>query len=198
MKCKRIEKWLSDKRDGELPEKKRHILEAHLAKCLSCQSYRDRLPIIEKEAKDLVSPNVGASYWQNSISRLRTKLASISREDYQLIRVKPSLFPETRWAWAGALMLLFIALGLFLILRSGRTIQEIYTFAFEDVMESIDQEIRNNPDLEEQFNSVILASIKENLGETNPFFYENPFFWEGLSEEELKLIETEIKREVKS
>jgi hypothetical protein len=52
--------------------------------------------------------------------------------------------------------------------------------------------------LEELFNSVISASIGENLEDSGwgerPDFYENLILWEDLTEEEMRFLESEIKK----
>lgn len=78
--------------------------------------------------------------------------------------------------------------------------EEFYVLSFEDAIGDIYGEINDDAELEELFNTMILASPDEALeeldGETIPFIIENPLYGDGLSEEELKIIESKIKLEL--
>jgi hypothetical protein len=202
MRCKKIEKWISDRIDGKLAADKRALLDSHIASCASCRAYRERLENIQKESQCVLRPQLVPGYWQESLSRLKAgleaeeKAGRKSRE-----RWAPAFFPKRRWAWAGAASLLVVALGLYFILFSPKPRQEIMAFSFEDAINRIDQEIKNNPELEKDFNSFIQDSIHEHVGEinelTNPFHYENSLFLESLNEEELQLLDSALKKELK-
>ncbi|GAH75314.1 unnamed protein product, partial [marine sediment metagenome] len=79
--------------------------------------------------------------------------------------------------------------------------QEIYVFSFESSLAKIYQEIGSDQELEQLFNSVILASIGETFGDSGwgerPDFYENLILWENLTEEEMRYLESEIKKDNK-
>lgn len=202
MRCRKIEKWISDGIDERLSPEKQAILKTHLSECASCRAYRERLETIHKESQRLFAPRVAPEYWQESLSRLKAgleaeeKTGRKSRE-----RWMPAIFPKWRWAWAGAALLLAAALGLYFILAAPKARQEIMAFSFEDAVNGIDQEIKNNPELEKYFNSFIQDSIHEHVGEisevANPFHYENSLFLESLNEEELQLLESALKKELK-
>jgi hypothetical protein len=202
MRCRKIEKWISDGIDGKLSPEKQAILKTHLDECASCRAYKERLETIQKESQRLFSPQVVPEHWQESLSRLKAgleaeeKAGRKSRE-----RWAPAFFPKRRWAWAGAASLLVVASGLYFILSSPKARQEIRAFSFEDAINRIDQEIKNNPELEKDFNSFIQDSIHEHVGEinelTNPFHYENSLFLESLNEEELQLLDSALKKELK-
>lgn len=202
MRCRKIERWISDGIDERLSPEKQAILKAHLSECVSCRAYRERLATIHKESQRLFAPRVTPEYWQESLSRLKAgleaeeKTGQKSRE-----RWMPSILPKRRWAWAGAALLLAAALGLYFIPSGRNARQEIMAFSFEDAVNGIDQEIKSNPELEKYFNSFIQDSIHEHVGEinevANPFHYENSLFLESLNEEELQLLESALKKELK-
>ncbi len=194
MGCKKFEKWLSDRIDGELSEVKMKLLEVHLEKCASCRSYAKDLATIQKGSETIQLPEHSLSYWEEFISRLKEGVSS------------PKPKPEKRemltgrrwkWAWAGAVFILAVAVGLVFILGRYPAPQERVVFSLESSLVRIHQEIGNDTELEEIFNSVILSSIGEALEEsglgTRSDFYKNPLFWENLSEEDLNYLELEIK-----
>jgi len=194
---KKIEKLLSNNIDGELPEKKKKILETHLRKCSSCSSYAENVERIHKEAKNLEKLEVPPAYWEEFTSRIKTEISSTQQEK---LRGAP-LFLRWKWAWAGAASLFVIVVGLFLYIIQNKTPQEVYVFSFERSLAKIYQEIGSDQELEQLFNSVILASIGETLEDSGwgerPDFYENLILWENLTEEEMRYLESEIKKDNK-
>lgn len=202
MRCRKIEKWISDGIDGKSSPEKQTILKTHLSECASCRAYRERLETIHKESQALFTPRVAPEHWQESLSRLKAgleaeeKTGRTSRE-----RWMPAIFPKWRWSWAGAALLLAAALGLYFILSGPNGRQEIMAFSFEDAVNGIEQEIKNNPEFEKYINSFIQDSIHQHVGEisevANPFHYENFLFLESLNEEELQLLESALKKELK-
>lgn len=197
MRCRTIEKWLSDRIDGELSESRIKALESHLERCSSCRSYAAALEIIQDEARSVQKPEVAPFYWEKFTSRLKADLGS-KKQGERLER--PSV---KRWIWAGAsaALTLLIVVGLYFILFFEKPMPEMYVFSYEDSLAQIYQEIGRDPELENMFNLVVLASIGESLDESewqdSAGFQESPLLWENLSEEELKLIESEIKKEEK-
>ena len=202
MRCKKIEKWISDGMDGKLSAEKRTILESHIVACASCRAYREHLENIQKESQGLLRPERAPAYWQESISRLKAGLGAGKGAAAKIKEIRsPSFLSKWTWAWAGAAALVVVAFGLYFILSGPKTSQEIMAFSFEDAITRIDQEIGKNPELEKDLNSVIQDSIFEHIGEineaANPFHYENPLFLESLNEEELQALDSAIKDELK-
>ena len=198
MECRKIEKWVSNNIDGELSEKKKKILEAHLKKCSSCRSYAKVIQRIHKETKSLETPEVSPVYWEEFTSSLKTKISSSLPEK----RRGGALFLRWKWAWVGAGLIFVIVVGLTLYLIQNKAPQEVYIFSFENSLSQIYQEIGSDPELEDLFNSIILASIGETLEDSgwiiSPDFYENPLLWENLTEEEMRFFESEIKKDSNS
>ena len=197
MRHKKIEKLLSNNIDGELPEKKKKVLETHLRKCSSCSSYAENIQRIHNEAKSLEKLEVSPVHWEEFTSRIKTEISFAKKEKLE------GAPPFLRWkrAWAGAALLFVIVVGLFLYIIQSKTPQEVYVFSFENSLAKIYQEIGSDQELEELFNSVVLASIGETLEDSGwgdrPDFYENLILWESLTEEEMRFLESEIKKDTK-
>jgi len=205
MRCKKIEKWISDKIDGNLSQRKEGVLGGHLADCASCRAYELRLEKLQSEAKNLPAPAVAPEYWQKSITRLKENLEKVSpseqKEDRLRLRQSPAFYPGLRLAWAGAASVLAVAVGLYFILFNAKAPLEPYHFAFEDQVNGFYEKINNNTDLEAEFDSALRASIKEVSGESDGeikhLLYGNSFFLDSLSDEEVQILDAEIKKVLK-
>lgn len=197
MKCKKIKKWLSDSLDNELSKKKIQALGEHIKRCASCRSYAKFMENIHKESKSLKMPVVSPAYWEDFSSRLKTKVTSFQPAEKRI----RSLFVRWKWVWAGAVFICVIIVGLLLFLARDEMPQEVYVFSFESSFSEVYQEIENDQELENLFNSLILVSIGEALEDSewvvNPDFYENSFLWENLTEEEMEYLESDIKKDNK-
>jgi hypothetical protein len=202
MRCKKIEKWVSDEIDGSLSRKKQRILAGHLANCALCRGYKQRLEKLQSEAKNLPRPALAPGYWQESIAKLKANLEKAKpaeQKEFKLPpRQAPAFFPGRRWAWAGAASLLAVAAGLYFILFQSKVPLVTFPVAFADQVNSLYEKIGDNSDLEEEFNSVLKASIREVAGESDGevkhLLYGNSFFIESLSDEEVQLLDSEISK----
>lgn len=194
MRHKKIEKWLSDRSDGKLSEKRKRNVEAHLKRCAACRSYARDLARIHQESKGLEMPEVSPSYREEFVSRLKAGISSLPSEE----RKGTPLILRWKWALAAVSFIILIFFGLFLYLNQQEPVQEFYIFSFEDSFNRISQEIGSDPDLEELFNSLVLASLGEAISDSGeivqPDLYENSLFWESFTEEEMKFLESEIKK----
>jgi len=194
----KIQKWLSDQCDGELSRKKKRILDAHLERCSFCRSYAQGLEKIAGETRKIKLPEVSPSYWEDFSSRLKARVSSIPEEK----RKAEGLFLRWKWAFGTAACLFVLAFGLFLYLAHNKKIsQEDYIFSYENSFSQISEEIGDDPELEQAFNSILLASIDESLESDRVKMYlddyRNTFFWENFSEEEISIPGAEIKKETK-
>jgi hypothetical protein len=198
MRCQKIEKWISDSFDRELPERISKKLERHLQKCSSCRSYRKSLEKIHAAAKNLDYGEVSPDYWEVFPSKIQARISSLEPKE----RKSRIILLGWRWAWVGAALILAIFIGLSILYFQTEPDQEAYVFSLEDSLEQIYGEIGDNPELAELFNLVILDSIAESLGDSErervPGSSDLSLILEGLTEEELILLDSEIKKEIKS
>jgi len=198
MKCKEIEKWLSDMIDGELSEKKRKKVEGHLQKCSLCRAYQEQLERIQTTGKEVDYGRVAPDYWEGFPARIKARISSFRPRQ----RERSPFAWVWRWAWVGAALILVIFIGLYFAYFQARGGQDVYVFSFEDSMAQVFQEIGENSELADLFNTVILASIEELLGETEgeiiPVLETLSFPEEELTEEELIYLDSEFKNEIKS
>jgi hypothetical protein len=198
MGCKKIEKWLSDRIDGELSQKKIKALDAHLEKCAICRSYAASVEKIHDEAKSMGRQDASPAFWERFVSRLKANLNSSRQEKEERRPVRLGW----NWVWSGAALLIVVIVGLYLLFFQSMISQEMYVFSLENSLTKIYQEIGNDSELEELFNSIVIASIGESLDDSewreSPDFFEKLLLWEDLTEEEIKYLESEIKEDVKS
>lgn len=198
MGCKKYEKWVSDLLDGELSIKRSQRLDSHLARCPACRAYRQRLRLLQQEALRLDNPDFPPGYWEEFSGKLGLRLQAGLPEG-------PGLrlgWGSWKWAWAGAAVLIALALGLVLILGRGPEVAESYVFSFEKCLDRVYGEIGDDSQLADLFNLALVHSLREEV-ETDslaarPLFVEDPFFLEGLSDEELEFLSREIEKEIKS
>lgn len=198
MKCKKIEKWLSDLIDGELSERKKKEVGDHLQECSLCRSYQEKLERIQTTVKEVDFGRVAPDYWEEFPSRIRDRVSSFKPRHKE----RRPLAWGWQWAWVGAALLLVIFMGLYVMHLLPRAEQEVYAFSLEDSLEQVFQEIGENEELADLFNMALLAAIEETLGETEkeilPGLEGLSFPEEELTEEELIQLDSEIKKEIKS
>ncbi len=197
MKCRKYEQWISDALDRSLSEKRKKILEDHLAQCPDCRAYNDRLSRIQAEAVRPEKINLSPHYWEEFSASLEKKLRALEPERATTMLSRLGW----KWAWAGAPLLLALALGLVFLRNQGRPLEDD-VFSFEACLNRLGQEIGDDVKLEENFNRLILGFLGEAWGsavlEERWVVFNDPFFWESLSDEELQLLEQEITKEIKS
>ncbi len=197
MKCPKYERWISDALDGSVSEKRRKILEGHLAQCPDCRAYHDRLSRIQVEASRPEEIKLSSHYWEGFSARLDQKLRSLKPEAEQGILRRLGW----RWAWSGAAVLLAAALGLIFLRNQGRPLEND-VFSFEACLDRLGQEIGEDVKLEDKFTSLIISSLGEEFDfaglEERWAIFAGPFIWESLSDEELEFVEQETTKEIKS
>lgn len=208
MSCGTWKKRISDAQDGALSGKQAVRLERHLRQCVSCRTYRDDLARLGKGAKDLADPGLAPGEWEDFGRRLDSRLAASvppreaggGRDDEQGdVRVRARLPVFWTWARAGVgFLILAFVVTYFAVLRPRRG-QEPVFLSFEDSVAQVIGEIGPDPELESSFNRQIVVSISEAAGDESETsavrFDDNPMFWEGMSEEDLRFIESELRKE---
>ncbi len=200
MKCKRIEKWISDSIDKELSERKRKVLENHLESCASCRAYKNQIERIHSEIAKKQKTEVSLDHLNKFSEKLKASLSSLGQEKkYMVIH---SL--ARKWIYAAASTVCVIFIIIFLTFHQNKPPQDwgMYVFSIEEGIGQIFQEISGDSDLEAVFSSMILVSIEQKLEESDLegkyIFFNDPFFWKTLTEEELKFLESEINKDIKS
>jgi hypothetical protein len=199
MRCRTTKKWISDSLDKNVSERKKHYIEKHVAHCPSCRAFRENILHIEDEAKIIEMTEFTQDYKQEFGSRLKSRILSLEEKEKK--ETLP-FFKQSRVLAPSALLFVAIIVAVFLLFLPERMPErEFYALSFGDAVEEVYREIGDDIELERAFNSQILSSIYDllspsawiDLQET-----ENDFFlWEDLTDEELKFLESEIKKEKK-
>ncbi|MFQ6038845.1 MAG: anti-sigma factor family protein [Candidatus Aminicenantales bacterium] len=193
MRCRRIERWISDSLDGEISEKKRVRVEHHVARCPRCRAFRDQMVIISQESGRLEQPEIPRRAVLEFSEKLASKLREIQAAGQAL---RPANF-RVRWVLVGAGLFAAAVLGLLVIVRNPSPWEsESYVFSVEEAVEQIYSEIGNDSELENAFNAMILASLRDMIS-TSPSgleMFEEPFLrWEEFTEEDLSLLGSQIE-----
>jgi hypothetical protein len=194
MRCVTARKRLSDDLDGALPTRKKCQLETHMRECPRCQAYSAGLFRLQAGAG--AGEERSPEYWDGFEKRLASKLAALEPDG---TKIGAPFSGRGRWASAAAGLLVLAAAGTyFSVIRPGRTVETAWV-PFEDSLAPLLQEAEANPELGNLVNREILASIEElipapEIGPAAPPA-DDPLFWEGLSEGELRYIVSELERE---
>jgi len=115
----RYEKHLTAYADGELNDRLRAKVEAHLSRCEACSSELDSIRASDRILKDHRAPEVSEERWARFRNELRVELDEVDREERWAARVREArpVYPPTRrraYAFAAA-----CAVALFVILTVG-------------------------------------------------------------------------------
>jgi hypothetical protein len=201
MNCTKAEKWISDWVDGALPPGRERVLQAHLSGCSACRSYLEQVRFLNREADSLYEDAATSKIEDVLVSRLTDSLTRMGGNE-QRMRASG---PLPGWRWAAAIAALVLILGLYGLLQPERAIftrPDLYPVSYEGALSEITWELEGDARLEEIFNALILNSIEDELGggvlNEMDGYMNNPFFLNDLTEEELKLLEDELKKEKKS
>jgi len=202
MNCTTAEKWISDWLDGALKPDRKKILHAHLESCLGCRDYAEQIRFLGAEADRLYSDASRVLDAETFTAELRTKLFRLKKENHEKHSKhgKSGLSLPVRWRWAAAAASLFLMIGLQFLLQTNGPLEfraDLYTFSYENALSDISWELQGDEHLAEAFNSLILNSIEEEL-DSFEMYMENSLYPGDLSEEELKILEAELKKEVTS
>ena len=191
MRCGTARKRISDELDGTLAPGGRDRLEAHLRDCPACRSYRDGLGRIQAGA-DLRDVRPSGS-WAAFERRLDAKLAGV--EAGRASVGVPFAFGR-RWAWAAAAAVILAAAVWFALLPPGTALPETWA-AYDDVLDPIVLAAEANPELAGRVDREVGALIEEATqvpdADAAVLPAEDPLFWEGLSEDDLRAMVTELE-----
>lgn len=196
MNCRTSERWISDDLDGRLSPGRRGRLRLHCEHCPACRAFRADAAVLQKAARALPDPAPPEDYWGEFERRLRSGLAEAPRPSAGT-RIA-AFHPARRRAWAAAVLALLAAGGI-LLFRPRGTGEGGFPVYFRTPLQ-FDQAVGADAELAEAVNGLVLGSIGEDVrGDADiwlPRLAADPLFWEGLSDEDLKHIEAELRREI--
>ena len=198
MRCKKVQKWTSDRIDGVLSSRRERTLRAHLESCASCRDYSARLNKLQAEAANPEGPRLSPEYWREFGGRLERKLSSVDKER------TPSapLFLRWRWGFVAAGSVVLCALAVRFAFFRPQKLGDVYPLSQGETLARIDQEVSTDPGLANLFDQAILDSIEEAVqgkwGIGPLELGEDPLFLESLTDEEIKICAAEILKEMKS
>jgi hypothetical protein len=197
MKCEHYQRWISDDLDGVLAAKKRGKLESHLAVCSVCRSYRQSLGLIQAEGRNLEPGPVTSGYFDDFIAAIETKLRQ-GEESGSRVRPVP---PRWKWAWAIVPLALAIILGVVFFRGGGDSVRN-EIFSYEACLDKVFEEIGGDEEIAADFSRFLSVSLLNGgegiVLEDDIDLWSEPFFWRSLSDEDLRVIEEEIKKGIRS
>jgi len=201
MKCSKAEKWISDRADGALPSQRESLLQSHLSTCPSCCDYARQILRLNEEMDALYPNTDGAFDGKAFSSSLRANLSPLESGGGKVIHSGRLSI----WSWAAASASLLLILGLQFLFQpdpSPDIWANLYPYSYEGTLSEISWEIEQDRRLEDMFNSLILTSIEEELEGDEVDLYggylDGSFLFEDLSDEDLKLLEEELKKDITS
>jgi predicted anti-sigma-YlaC factor YlaD len=179
MKCERARKLISDDIDGRLSGKRAEALERHIQSCAACRAYRGDVAIIQARSKAQPAPSLSPEDWARIERDLERELGRAPRARY-----RTALFPgiRLRLAWVGAAVLLVGAM-VFYLTKSGSAGLDAAFLSYEGSLGRIYGETRDDPELADSFNRLVLADIGDTIraghSELPVDLLANPYFLEG-------------------
>ncbi len=204
MSCRKWERWISDAQDGVLSPLRQQKLDVHLDACPECRGYAARLRALHAHAQageeDQVTPQEAVDMHARLMDRVHSAAGG---------NADPMPVPSgsgRRWAWFGtaAALTATTALLLLVLLRPGPDMQEqVIAFSLNEALEQAYSEVwSDDPELSRAFEALLASSLsgllEEALVEIGPFHFDSLLLGADLTEEELRFLEEEIKKEIKS
>ena len=193
MRCGKADKWLSDDLDGVLPARRKARLDAHLGSCLACCASRDELARLQAASGGPADRS--PDYWAGFERRLEAKLDAIGSG--KAAAAPPAAW--RRWGWAVPAVLFLAAAGVWLALdRKGAGLTEAWIPAGEGLFPMIEA-VEADPGLEQEVDLLVRSSLAELAASVDAdaavLSAADPLFWEGVSDEELRAIASELEKE---
>jgi len=196
MRCGAARRRLSDEIDGALRPGRKAGVEAHLRVCPACRAYRGELVRIQAAA---ALPAVPApdEFWDSFEDLVSRKIAA-GEAGRASVAVPFASRRRSAWAAAAAAVLAGVALG-YVLLRPGPPATEAWV-PYGDPLDGLIFAAEADPELAGRVEKEIRVSIDELLPapeetEGAVVFAADPFFWEGLSEDELQAIVAALETE---
>lgn len=191
MRCGEAEKRISDDLDGALSTRRKARLEAHLESCPACRAYRDGLARLQATAG--VPAGRSPEYWAGFARRLEAKIDMV--ESGRAAAAPASA--RRRWAWAASAVLVLAAAGVWFALdRKGPEAAEAWITS-GDALNPMIEAAEADPGLEREVDLLVRSSLEELGGSVDAdaaiLSGGDPLFWEGVSDDELRAIATELE-----
>jgi hypothetical protein len=202
MRCKKSEKWISDRLGGTLSEAKARRLDVHLAGCPSCRASLKRQEKLQGAARAISAPVPVPEYWEQSLARLQAKLeAAPAPASVRPPRQAPALVPGLRWAWAGAATMLAVVAGFYLLVLRGGMPADFNQMAFDDSYGTIAERIGEDVDLQKDLETSFQMTLGEHTAgvdsEVNHLLYRPTDFLESLTDNEVQVLGAELTKVLK-
>jgi len=191
--CHKFKKWVSDKLDGELSEKKSKKLERHLETCPACRTYFSHLTKIQAGVKSVEEAELSQEYLKDFSIRLKSNLISFPEQE----RRRMFLSSAFRWGFVTACAVALVSLAVFLFYPGvlSRMETDKFVYSLDDALLELRSDIGDDQELEELFNIMVLASIQNTLQNSDwnglPGFDERLYEQGDLFEGEPKRVEQE-------
>ena len=197
MKCVRIQQWISDIVDGEMSKEIKTKIEAHLDTCPACRAFQDQIVRINEEMRSLDVPELSPKQSLEFTTRLRSTISKLGEKRGNGIL---HLF-RRKWVFVPTSVIMISLFILIFVFYDRHDFQdeEFYVFSFGNAVEEIYQDMGSDLVLQQAFNSLVSASIREMLitvdWDERLNLEDDLLLWEEFSEEELGNLEPEIKKE---
>lgn len=194
MRCATVRRRLSDEVDGALRPGPKDRLEAHLRSCPACAAYKRGLSRIQAQGRlaGERSPRDWAAFERALERRLDT--VETGRR-----RVGRPFAGRTGWAWAAAAATVLVAVSAWYALRRPAGPPAETWAAYDDVLTPLvvaaesDTELAGRVDRE--VGALIDAIVPAPDVEAVVLPAADPLFWEGLSDDDLRRIISDLEQE---
>ncbi len=194
MRCATARKRLSDALDGALRPGGKPGVEAHLRTCQACRAYREGLDRIQAGSR--LTDDHSRGSWAVFERNVDAKLAAAAAGRR---RVSVPFAAPRRWAWAAAAaMVLAVIAAWYVLHRPGSASTDVWA-ATDDVLEPLLLAADASPEAAGRVDREVLALIDDMIPvpdiEAAVLPAADPLFWEGLSDDDLRSIVTELEAE---
>lgn len=186
MRCVTARRRLSDALDGALGPARRARLESHLRDCPDCRGHRDILARLQAASR---SPEAPAGGWEAFEKRVEARLQA---EETGRARVRAPFAARRLRAWAAAAALVLAGVALWRVFLGPAPVPQTDWYAYEDVVGPLAADEPAGPALsawvDREMGAEIAGAMPAGAGESALVPADDPFFWEGLTDEELKAV----------
>ncbi len=194
MRCVTARRRLSDEIDRALRPGRKSRLEAHLRACPACLAYGQRLSRIQAQGR--LAGERAPEKWAAFERSLEARLDAVKPGGRHVLR---PFAARPRWAWAAAAAMALIAVAAWHAFRqSGGSGVETWA-AYDDIVNPLMAAAEADSDLAGRIDREVGAMIDEMAqapdAEAVALPAADPLFWEGLSDDDLRAIISDLERE---